>query len=52
MTDKIVNATQSAFDQAWKDEVFEDLPSADRQFLDEVIEWVEPIITDQELMTL
>lgn len=51
MTDKIVNATQSAFDQAWKDEVFEDLPSADRQFLDEVIEWVEPIITDQELMT-
>lgn len=51
MTDKIVNATQSAFDQAWKDEVFEDLPSADRQFLDEVIEWVEPIITNQELMT-
>lgn len=51
MTDKIVNATQSAFDQAWKDEVFEDLPSADRQFLDKVIEWIEPIITDQELMT-
>ena len=51
MSDNIVNASEGAFDPVWKDQVFEDLPSSDRQFLDRVIAWVEPIIKDQILLT-
>lgn len=51
MADNMVNAKQSAFDQAWKDTVFEDLLETEKQFLESVIEWVEPIIGDYSLVT-
>ena len=51
MADELVNAHESAFDQAWKDEVFDDLLETDKQFLERVIEWVEPILQEQVLIT-
>ncbi|NEN76299.1 bifunctional (p)ppGpp synthetase/guanosine-3',5'-bis(diphosphate) 3'-pyrophosphohydrolase [Pelistega sp. NLN82] len=41
----------SAFDTAWRAEVFEDFSDTDKQFLDKVIAWVEPYIADKVLFT-